>query len=221
MPNTSLVDTTLHPGCTPQSECFGCTPMARLGATTRCATLLGPTKAMPVNSQWDLLALALEVSHKMVHEIVSHQSLVTFTLFSYKTTCGSHSSTLTPVLLPLPSSPPLPRALHECTHRPDQVCTGKITAIWCLENAEGELQGIAYLNSITGLQLQDSQTGGCLPGDWTGNFTSALFLATGESIIAARTCTNSRCVDLWPQCLQAFMACGLWLPSCCNCKNAK
>jgi len=45
------------------------------------------------------------------------------------------------------------------------------------------LTDIAYLNSETGLQLP-----GCSASDWTNEFTKALYLAEGESIIKVSTC---------------------------------
>ena len=57
--------------------------------------------------------------------------------------------------------------------------------MWCKENDQGQLEGLAWLNGNTVADL------GCLAPGWTANFTSALFLETYEWINLVQTCGDS------------------------------
>jgi hypothetical protein len=67
-------------------------------------------------------------------------------------------------------------------------CPGKITQVYCKEDANGRLRDIAYMNPKTGLKLI-----GCASRDWTAGASNTLTLADNENIIEVKTCrSNSR-----------------------------
>ena len=72
-----------------------------------------------------------------------------------------------------PTPPPMP------------TCPGRITAVWCLEDSNGALQDIAYLNTDTGLQKLPCSNN----GSTSDEYTKALFLAEHESIVSVRSCS--------------------------------
>jgi hypothetical protein len=65
-------------------------------------------------------------------------------------------------------------------------CPGKISAVYCKEDAKGRIRDIAYSNPKTGLQLV-----GCASGDWTAAASKSLELAGNENIIEVKTCRNN------------------------------
>jgi hypothetical protein len=65
-------------------------------------------------------------------------------------------------------------------------CPGKISAVYCKEDAKGGIRDIAYSNPQTGLQLV-----GCASGDWTAAASKSLELAGNENIIEVKTCRNN------------------------------
>lgn len=67
-------------------------------------------------------------------------------------------------------------------------CTGRITAIFCNETADGQISEIGYFNpSVTGVQHP-----GCSEGNWTGGSDKTLTLAVNESITVVKTCGGGK-----------------------------